>query len=134
MMAAMPKRRRMKAALLKRAHAGIGPKASALDYVCDWIVGGGLIKDLAMSLQEALGESVSRGILSTLSHGLAPDASVRIAQARKARATALVEDPVQIAENAKDACSAVVAKAKLGADTRTWLAERWGPRIVRREE
>jgi hypothetical protein len=85
-MAAMPKRRRMKAALLKRAHAQLGPGATALDYVCAWIAGGGLIKGLAASLREQLRESVSRSILSTLVHHLSPDASARIAKAREASA------------------------------------------------
>jgi hypothetical protein len=88
----MPKRRRMKVALLKRARAELGPGATALDYVCAWIAGGGLIKDLAASLQEQLRESVSRSILSTLVHHLAPDASAQIAEARKVGATALVEN------------------------------------------
>jgi hypothetical protein len=87
--AAMPKRRHMKRALLKRAQAEIGPDATALDYVCDWIARGGLIKDLAASLQEQLGESVSRSILSTLVHHLAADATGRIAEAREASAVSI---------------------------------------------
>ena len=104
-MAAMPKRRRMKAALLKRARAQISPDATALDYVCQWIASGGLVKGLAASLQEQLGESVSRSILSTLVHHLAADASPRIAEAREASA-------VGVAVAANDRSNAIVAKAK----------------------
>lgn len=116
-MAAMPKRRRMKAALVKRARAEVGSDATALDYVCAWIARGGLVKDLAASLQEQLRESVSRSILSTLVHHLSPDAPARIADARRAGATARVEDAVQIAKYVSHTSSASIVNAQLD---RTW--------------
>jgi hypothetical protein len=114
-MAAMPKRRRMKAALLKRARAALGPDATALDYICQWIAGGRPIKDLAASLQCQLGESVSRSILSTLAHHLAPDASTRI---RSARETSTSE-VAQLTNNAPEVIEADCGKAerhKVAAD------------------
>jgi hypothetical protein len=118
-MAAMPKRRRMKRALLKRAQAEIGSHATALDYVCHWIAGGRLIKGLAASLQEQLGESVSRSILSTLVHHLGPDASARIAGARRVGATAPVRDALHTAVNPSNR-GAGAGKARLW-DRRVWL-------------
>jgi hypothetical protein len=86
-MAAMPKRRRMRACLARRAINELGEGATPLDYVCAWLAGGGLISTLARSLQEELQESVSRPITSMLAHALAPDASARIAAARVAALT-----------------------------------------------
>lgn len=83
LMAATPKRRRMRAALSRRAEAEIGPGALALDYVVAWVARGGLIADLATSLADELGESVSRQILSLVVHRLAPDATARIVVARR---------------------------------------------------
>ena len=82
-MAATPKRRRMRAALARRAVEQLGEGASPLDYVCYWLVSGGLIVTLAQSLREELGESVSRPITSMLVHSLATDAKERIAGARR---------------------------------------------------
>jgi hypothetical protein len=81
-MAAMPKRRRMREALARRASSVIGAAARPIDYICAWVASGGQIAHLAQELEVELGESVSRSILSTLAHRLAPDASERISAAR----------------------------------------------------
>lgn len=81
-MAAMPKRRRMREALARRASSVIGAAAGPIDYVCAWVASGGQIAHLAQELEVELGESVSRSILSTLAHRLTPDASERISAAR----------------------------------------------------
>ena len=81
-MAAMPKRRRMRAALARRALSVIGPGAEPIDYLCAWVASGGQIAHLARSLAAELGESVSRSILSTLAHRLTSDATERISVAR----------------------------------------------------
>ena len=82
-MAATPKRRRLRAALTRRAEAAIGPGATPLDYVERWIVNGGQVAQVAASLQEEMGESMSRGFVSLIVHRLAPDATERIAAARQ---------------------------------------------------
>ena len=82
-MAATPKRRRIRAALSRRAEVEIGPDALGLDYVVGWVAKGGLISDLAKSLADELGESVSRQILSLVVHRLAPDATERVLAARR---------------------------------------------------
>lgn len=81
-MAATPKRRRLRAALTRRAEGTIGPGATPLDYVERWVANAGLITELAASLQREMGESISRGFLSLIAHRLAPDATDRIATAR----------------------------------------------------
>lgn len=82
-MAAMPKRRRIRAALLRRAEADLRQGATQLDYVLAWVSPGGLISELATSLQEEMSESVSRSFLSFVVHRLAPDATERITTARR---------------------------------------------------
>lgn len=81
-MAAMPKRRRMREALARRASSVIGAAAGPIDYICAWVASGGQIAHLAQSLAAELGESVSRSILSTLAHRLTSDATGRISAAR----------------------------------------------------
>lgn len=56
-MASTPKRRRLRAALARRAEAEIGPGAAPLDYVEQWVASGGLITELAANLQAEMGES-----------------------------------------------------------------------------
>jgi hypothetical protein len=81
-MAAMPKRRRMREALSRRALSDIGAAAEPIDSVCAWVASGGQIAHLAQSLAAELGESVSRSILSMLAHRLTSDATERISAAR----------------------------------------------------
>jgi len=81
-MASTPKRRRLRAALARRAECQIGEGATPLDYIVTWVARGGLITELAASLRDEMGESMSRGFLSLIIHRLAPDATERIAAAR----------------------------------------------------
>jgi hypothetical protein len=83
----------MRDALLKRAESEIGGDAVAFDYVLAWVARGGLISDLANSLADELGESVSRQILSLIVHRMAPDATERIAAARLALGGARAHPP-----------------------------------------
>ena len=55
-MASTPKRRRLRATLARRAEAAIGLGATPLDYVERWVANGGLITELAASLQSEMGE------------------------------------------------------------------------------
>ena len=91
-MASTPKRRRLRAALTRRAEAEIGPGATLLDYVERWVANGGRITELADSLQEEMCESISRGFMSLIIHRLGPDATERIAAARsRARSSNTVD-------------------------------------------
>jgi hypothetical protein len=87
--ASTPKRRRLRAALARRAEAEIGPGAAPLDYVEQWVANGGVITELAANLQAEMGESISRGFLSLIVHRLGPDATARILGARRHGANAL---------------------------------------------
>jgi hypothetical protein len=82
-MAATPKRRRLRATLARRAEADIGPGATPLEYVERWIANGGQVTQLAASLRDEMGESLSRGFLSLIIHRLGPDATTRIVAARR---------------------------------------------------
>lgn len=123
-MAATPKRRRVRAALLNRAHSAIGPEASELDYVIAYVQDGGMVASLAEELATELGESVSRSFLSMVVHRLTDDATDRITAARREGAHALAEEAVTIVDGAPDTREGI-QKAKLRADLRTWLASRW---------
>lgn len=87
-MASTPKRRRLRATLARRAEANIGLGATPLDYVERWVANGGLITELAASLQSEMGESMSRGFLSLIVHRLGPEATTRITAARRSVAYA----------------------------------------------
>jgi hypothetical protein len=87
-----PKRKKMRSALLLRAEQQLGENTTAIDYVVSWVAGGRSVKALSESLQEEIGESVSRNFLSFIVHRLSPDATRLIAtarfRARSARAAA----------------------------------------------
>jgi hypothetical protein len=90
-MASTPKRRRLRATLARRAEAAIAPGATPLDYVERWVANGGLITELAASLQTEMGESMSRGFVSLIVHRLGPEATDRITAARRSGACALAD-------------------------------------------
>ena len=80
-MASTPLRRRVTAALAERgAPRGLAP----LDVVCEWLARGGSFVGLASSLSTQLARpNLSRRFVSFVAHRLAPDASTRIASARR---------------------------------------------------
>ena len=83
------KSRKVKAALLSRARARMGPESTQLDYVCEWLRGDdGRIVELARQVAADIGESCSRNFLAHVAHRLSPDASARIYAARAERARA----------------------------------------------
>ena len=99
-MAGHRKRKKMRAALLRRAEQTGGEVKTALDYVISWVASGGSIKGLAGSLQEEIGESLSRNFLSLIAHRLSADATQRISLARsRARTSRLGKLAVTEADN-----------------------------------
>lgn len=124
-MASRPKRQRLLAALRDRAHAELeDPDASALDFVVHFVGGGGLVSELALSLAEEMGESVSRTFLSGVIHNIAPDASQQVVAARRRAAALLAEESLEIADTPHKTREDI-DQAKLRIGTRHWLAERF---------
>lgn len=99
-MGSTPKRKKLRAVLLQRARLEAGPEATEIDYVVQWVAGGGLLTEIAASLETEMGESVSRSFLSMIVHRLTDDSPDRIKEARRLGATALVEDAIGIADRA----------------------------------
>lgn len=122
-MAGFEKRRRIVAALDARAAAEIGQEASALDYILEWVANGRFLSDLATEIARDPNEDVSRTALSHAAHRLSPEASERIAQARRAGADALAEDACQLLDDA-GASPDAIATARRQSNHRRWFASR----------
>ena len=82
------KRATLRAALLARARNEMGVHATALDFVCRQVAAGVIVRDMAAAIAVDMGESCSRSFLSLIVHRLAPDATERIAAARRAHSLA----------------------------------------------
>jgi hypothetical protein len=121
-----PKKRRLIAALEKRAQAEIGEGATALEYLEHFIASGGFFEKLAEDLAVEMAEPVTRTFLSKTAHDLDPRATDRLDAARRASAPVQAERAVVIADAAPET-TAGVAKARLQSDNRKWLAERLDP-------
>jgi hypothetical protein len=102
MMKPTSKRRRLRAALLRRAQAAIGANATALDYVEQYVANRGRFSDLAASLRLEMGEPLSRGFLSFIANRLASDARRRIAAARQEAHGGLQLDALRLVRVADD--------------------------------
>jgi hypothetical protein len=75
-MAGHPKRARLIKELECRAAIAIGFGASGLDYLCAYLQGGGRFASLARDLRVAMGESISRPLVSNTAHWLDESAKV----------------------------------------------------------
>ena len=121
-----PKEARLLAALAKRALSEIGEDATPLDFVCQYVAGG---KTSSTSpLRWLLNyKSPSRGSLSRVQQmRSAPTRKSGSRPLAREGAAALVEEAVQIADDAEPTTGAV-QKARLHVGTRQWTAERWAP-------
>jgi hypothetical protein len=114
----------MIAALEQRTRDEMGEGATVLDYAEQWIASGKTILDLARDLATQMGEPISREIVSHYLNTFSEDAKQRIAAARIAGAHALAEEAKEIVDDAEVSREGI-SHAKLRADTRFWIAERW---------
>jgi hypothetical protein len=114
-------------ALAARAARDVGEGATALDYVVYFLESGGTILKLASELEADLGGAPSRQIVSHVVHRLSDDAPKRVADARRVGATAMVEEAVQIIDDADTSRRETLQHAKHRGDVRLWLAERSDP-------
>jgi hypothetical protein len=122
-MPGQPKRARLLAALYRRAGAELGEGATPLDYICDAIAGGSNFFKLAASLEEEMGEPISRGFVSNVANNFSSDARARLDAARAEGAGALVDKALNIAEEAPTDAGGV-QRAKLEIGMLQWTAER----------
>lgn len=122
-MAARPKERKLKAALLRRARAELGTSATIADFVAGWVEDGRTISDLARSMEAEMGESCSRSWLSGVLNR-APEDKARITAARAEAAYALVEQALEIADEPADS-TVDVQRNRLRAETRNRIAGWW---------
>jgi hypothetical protein len=82
-MAGHPKRSRLIKELEQRTQAVLGPGATPLDFLCDYLERGGRFAALARELTLAMGESISRPLVSNTARWLDADARARLAEARR---------------------------------------------------
>lgn len=115
----------MIAELTKRAAEMGEPGASPLDYAVEWVASGKTVLDLAASLSAATGFDFLRESVSRYLHTF-PEAEQRLERARRRGAHGLVDQAVEIVDATEgEESREAIASAKLRADTRLWVAERW---------
>lgn len=129
-MAGRPKRRVLMGELERRTREEFADEsgeciATHLDYAVSWVASGKTIRALAEDIAATLGESMSREFVSRYFHtAFGDEANQRLTEARARGAHALVEEAQAIVDAAPEQREAL-QKAKMRADMRTWLSERW---------
>ena len=108
---------------LERRAREIDPAMTAIDYVCERTAAGDTFRAICRDLVDAIGHSLEGGTLSSWVNGNA-DYRMKITAARALGATNLVEEGMEILDDADESREAV-AKAKARADYRQWLASKW---------
>jgi hypothetical protein len=98
---------------------------TALDYAVSYVASGGTLTQLATDVSKALEWDISRDMLMRYLGEGQPDARRRFEDARSTGAHGLVEQAIQIADEANTSDKEHLAKAKMRADARLWTAERW---------
>jgi len=107
--------------------------ATELDYVCDWVAGGGTLTSLVKELNATASAEVQRSqVMTALWQRFGRDeVSRRLAGARPDGAHAMVEEALAIVDSLEEREGLVtkedVARAKARADVRHWTATRWNP-------
>jgi hypothetical protein len=126
--AGQPRKRAMILALDQRTRIHFeDDEHTSLDYVDQWISGGGTLIQLAREIEED--DSAAAGLLAQhitrYLHSIFGEAAVtaRIQLARQRGAHALVEKNLDTADTVKGKDD--VPAAKLQIDTRAWLAGKW---------
>jgi hypothetical protein len=127
-MPGQPKRDRVVAAMKQVAQEELGPDAEALDYVCDRLSGGLVLREISAELIERMGEQHSVEWLRGVVVKLTPDAKEKMALARAAGAVRHAEDALAIADEPAFT-SADVQRNRLRADVRRDLAKMFNPEL-----
>lgn len=119
-----PRRRNIIAELTRRAAALDGPGTEPIAALEHWIASGRTISALAADLSRALGTEVSPATLYSWIHRLDGGAA-RLARARAVGAHGLVDTALAITDAASTESREELTHAKMRADMRLWIAERW---------
>jgi hypothetical protein len=129
-MAGQPIRRKIVAELEKEAAALTeerGEPITVLDVVYEWVVTGRKVSELAIEMGKRCGLKLSvndgGGVLSAWVNKQEGGREM-LAQARADAAHILAEEALEIVDDVDEEKSAI-AKAKLRADQRQWLAAKW---------
>lgn len=128
-MAGQPLKRRLIEELERRAVAAseeAGEPQGPLDVIHDWVASGGTMIDLTLDLAKRIGYtniSERSGILSAWVNST-PEGRATLAQAREIAAHRLAEETEDILDQA-DETKEALAKAKLRAENKRWLASKW---------
>ncbi len=138
-MAGQPRKRALLEELTRRARE-LGPDATTLDYVCQYVAGGGTLVGLTSEIEKQLGMDVARyAIQHHLAVTYGQSAKTALAAARKDSAHALAEEAKEIIEDAPTHSREELQKAQMRANVRHWMAERYdrqafgdnkGPNVV----
>lgn len=142
-MAGQPKRRQMLAELLRRANVEFGEDRPASDevaiiaYIERRVSSGTTLHGLARELTDTLGveifrEAISKWLMEAQERA-GPEWQGTIARARTRGAHALTEEALQIVDSASTESREELQKAKMRADTRIAVAERWNPAELGRQ-
>ncbi len=123
-MAARPKERKLKATLTTLAKRDLGNDATSTDWVVSKIESGVTVTALAKALEVEMGESCSRGWVSSVLNRLSPDAKTRIQEARKEAAGVLIDEALSITDEPVGS-TADVQRNRMRADTRMKIAGWW---------
>lgn len=121
-MSGQPKKRAMIAELTRRAAEELEDGEKHLEYVVQWVEAGKTITELAKDIGvDCTPEMISRYLYKTW-----PDtAGVALAKARSQGAHGMVDRALEILDDAPTHDREHLTKAKMRADGRLWVAERW---------
>jgi hypothetical protein len=125
-LAGKPKQKVLIRVLLARAVDELDDKATTLDYVVSWIESGRTMIELSKALTEDAGEEISDRYVSRYLHDTYGDEYAgRVGAARRIGAFAMVDQAIDIVDEASTFDKTHLAKAVARANVRQWTAERF---------
>lgn len=128
-MAGQPRKRAVATELEIRArNVAEDESYTVLDYVVDWTESGKTLTKLATEISKATGHDISIAILNSVLRNAYGDAAIeRVQAARKVGAHTMVDDAIDLVDNASTSSSEDLRKADMQAKVRQWTAERFNP-------
>ncbi len=125
-MAGKPKQKVLIRCLLARAVEELEEDATTLDYVVSWIESGRTMIELSKALTEDAGEDITdRYVTRYLMNAYGDEYTGRVAAARRIGAFAMVDQAIDIVDEAPTFDKTSLAKAVARANVRQWTAERF---------
>ena len=122
-LAGRPKQRALVAELERRAREEIGDEATSLDYVVAWVASGKTQLALVNEISRTTGHEIMHATMAKyLRDRFGDEASVRLEAARREGAHVMVDDAIEIIEDADTSSRERLQHAKMKADIRMWTA------------